>query len=85
MKHLHKFKHIGGGCQILPTEQFDKDYPCDDDYECSCGAKLNLRMDYASHKVIPEIFEEVGVVGGMSEVKRKEIEMIEKEKPKEAC
>ena len=49
-EHIHKFEHIGGGCNLV-TEV------CDDSYECECGAKLRIESNQEVHFTMPEVIE----------------------------
>ena len=55
MKHIHRFKHIGGGCGVLKE---DKNVMCDDDYQCiTCGEKFRVYTSFQGHAYLPREFE----------------------------
>ena len=51
MKHSHLFQHIGGGCFVTKKSE---DLPCNDVYECKCGASFKTTSDVKTHFCMPQ-------------------------------
>lgn len=49
MKHIHKFKKIGGGCGVGDNAK----QGCDDNYKCECGAEFTVYSEPEVHFTMP--------------------------------
>ena len=68
MKHIHKFKNIGGGMSFVEKSEFN----CDDEYKCECGIGFKLLTTITGHRYLPQefYFEEP------NEIKKAELDAI---------
>ena len=68
MRHIHKFKNIGGGMNMIDGGEF----PCDDDYKCECGILFTLKSTITGHRYLPESWEYIP----STEIKQAELDTI---------
>lgn len=55
MKHIHLFQHTGGGCVLgEDCNPPGRQSPCDDSYECECGAKFVALSSPDVHFTMPQ-------------------------------
>ena len=54
MKHIHLFRHIGGGCAIKREYTANPILPCDDHYRCECGAEFKAYSEQEVHFQMPQ-------------------------------
>lgn len=52
MKHIHLFRHTGGGCMMVDAK--NENAQCDDSYECECGAKFKTASNINTHYTMPQ-------------------------------
>lgn len=59
--HEHLYHHTGGGCLLVDTVETRPgmpqkiSLPCDDDYECPCGAERRFLSTQERHFKMPEL------------------------------